>query len=195
MSPSSDSARSHDGELILRLALIGLPGSGKSTIGRLLARRLSLPFFDSDHVIEQQLGCSIRSYFEAEGEDAFRQVESDVIERLTDGEPCVLSTGGGVVLREVNRTRLIDTCLVIHLHATPEDLYTRLRHDLKRPLLQVADPLAKLRSLDAERGPLYRATAHLTVETGRDKTHHVVDTIVAQLPPAAQPPATPPPGP
>ncbi|MFZ2815932.1 MAG: shikimate kinase, partial [Rhodoferax sp.] len=88
------------------IALIGLPGSGKSTVGRQLARRLQLPFFDSDHVIEQRLGCSIREYFEREGEDRFRDLEASVIDELTQGPAAVLSTGGGAVLRPENRQNL-----------------------------------------------------------------------------------------
>ena len=85
------------------IILIGLPGSGKSTVGRLLARRLQLPFVDSDHAIEQRLGCSIREFFEREGEARFRDVEQAVLDELTQGPPCVLSTGGGAVLRPTNR--------------------------------------------------------------------------------------------
>ena len=85
------------------IILIGLPGSGKSTVGRLLARRLQLPFVDSDHAIEQRLGCSIREFFEREGEARFRDEEQALIDELTQSAPCVLSTGGGAVLRPVNR--------------------------------------------------------------------------------------------
>lgn len=163
------------------IALIGLPGSGKTTLGRILARRLDLPFVDSDQRIEQHLGCSIRSFFEAQGEAAFRDVEAQVLHDITGEAPCVLSTGGGIVLRPENRARLRDTCRVVYLHATPEELMHRLRGDQKRPLLQVADPLAKLRALHDERAPLYRETAHITLETGRRKAHSVVNMLAAQL--------------
>lgn len=166
---------------MIPLALVGLPGSGKTTIGRLLARRLDLPFVDSDHVIEQELGCSIRAFFEAEGEAAFRDLEARTIARLAQGEPCVLATGGGAVLREANRLCLREHCRVIYLRATPDDLYQRLRHDQKRPLLQVADPVARLRGLYDERAPLYEATAHLTLETGRGRVHRIVDDLLARL--------------
>ena len=163
------------------ISLIGLPGSGKSTVGRQLARRLQLPFFDSDHVIEQQLGCSIREYFEREGEARFRDVEQAVIDELTQKPKCVLSTGGGVVLRCANRQHLHERSQVVYLNSSPEELYRRLRHDTSRPLLQVADPLDRLRELFTQRDPLYRETAHFIIETGRPSVPTLVNMIVMQL--------------
>ena len=163
------------------ISLIGLPGSGKSTVGRQLARRLQLPFFDSDHVIEQQLGCSIREYFEREGEERFRDVEESVIDELTQVGSGVLSTGGGVILRQANRLRLRQHGQVVYLNSSPDELFRRLRHDVNRPLLQVADPLNRLRDLHAVRDPLYRETAHFVVETGRPSVATLVGMIVKQL--------------
>ena len=178
----------------MSIALVGLPGSGKSTVGRQLARRLGLPFLDSDQVIEQRLGCSIRHYFEREGEAAFRDLEASVIDELTrSGEGAVLSTGGGSVLREANRMHLRQRCKVLYLRATPEDLYRRLRHDRNRPLLQVADPLAKLKELFAERDPLYRETAHFVLDTGRPSVATLVNMVSMQLELAGvSPPPVPP---
>ena len=163
------------------ISLIGLPGSGKSTVGRQLARRLQLPFFDSDHAIELQLGCSIREYFEREGEARFRDVEQSVIDELTQKPKCVLSTGGGVVLRSANRQHLHARARVVYLNSSPEELYRRLRHDTSRPLLQVADPLDRLRELFTQRDPLYRETAHFIIETGRPSVPTLVNMIVMQL--------------
>ena len=163
------------------ISLIGLPGSGKSTVGRQLARRLQLPFSDSDHVIEQQLGCSIREYFEREGEERFRDVEELVIDELTQGGSGVLSTGGGVILRQANRRRLRQHSQVVYLNSSPDELFRRLRHDVNRPLLQVADPLNRLRDLHTLRDPLYRETAHFVVETGRPSVATLVSMIVMQL--------------
>lgn len=163
------------------LFLVGMPGSGKSTVGRQLARRLGLPFFDSDTLIEQRLGCSIREYFAQRGEDAFRDVEQQVIAELASGPDAVVATGGGAVLRESNRHKLHSAGCVIYLRSTPEDLHRRLRHDRQRPLLQVADPLGRLRSLHAERDPLYREAAHFHIETGRPTVPTLVNTIVMQL--------------
>lgn len=158
-----------------------MPGSGKSTVGRLLSRRLGLPFLDSDHVIEERLGCTIRDYFAREGEQAFRDVEQQVIAELATGAPCVLATGGGAVLREANRRVLHDHGQVIYLRSTPEEVYRRTRHDTARPLLQVADPLGRLRALHAERDPLYRETAHFVIDTGRPSVPTLVNMILMQL--------------
>jgi shikimate kinase len=163
------------------ISLVGLPGSGKSTIGRQLARRLSLPFYDSDQVIEQRLGCSIRAFFEQEGEERFRDVEQSVLDELTQGDACVLSTGGGSVLRPANRAHLHGRSQVVYLRSAPEEVFRRLRHDRNRPLLQVADPLQRLRDLYEVRDPLYRETAHYVIETGRPSVATLVNMIVMQL--------------
>lgn len=163
------------------LSLIGLPGGGKSTVGRHLARRLGVPFVDTDHVIEQRLACSIRTFFEREGEDRFRDIESSVLADLLDGTSGVIATGGGTVLREANRKLLKERTVCVYLNSKPDDLFRRLRHDSKRPLLQVADPLGRLRDLHTVRDPLYRATAQFIVETGRPSVPHLVNMILMQL--------------
>jgi len=163
------------------VVLIGLPGSGKSSVGRRLAHRLDLVFSDSDLVIEQRLRCSIRDYFEREGEAAFRDIEQEVLAELSLSAQGVLATGGGSVLREANRRVLNDRFHVVYLRSSPEDLLRRLRHDTKRPLLQVVDPLARLRELHDQRDPLYRETAHTIVDTGRPSVAALVNTIVMQL--------------
>lgn len=163
------------------LVLVGLPGSGKSTVGRGLARRVDLPFIDSDHVIEQRLGCSIREFFAREGEAAFRDLEQQVLADIASGPACVLATGGGSVLRAANRDSLRRAGHVLYLRATPEDLWRRLRHDTRRPLLQVDDPQGKLRELFAERDPLYREVAQFTVDTGRPSVSTLVNMAMSQL--------------
>jgi shikimate kinase len=163
------------------VALVGLPGAGKSAVGRRLGRRLDLPFIDSDQVIEARIGCSIRDYFERESETAFRDVEQAVIAELAAAPRGVIATGGGTVLRVANRAALRSGFHVIYLRSSPEDLFRRLRHDVKRPLLQVADPLGKLRELYTVRDPLYRETAHDIVETGRPTVSALVNIIVMQL--------------
>jgi shikimate kinase len=168
------------------IILIGLPGSGKSTVGRQLARKLSASFMDSDHLIVQRLGCSIREYFEREGEGAFRDVEEAVLaDTLTEyagrSDGAVLATGGGAVLRESNRKRLHNAGRVVYLRSSPEDLYKRLRHDRNRPLLQVGDPMQRLRDLYVVRDPLYRETAHFQIETGRPSVATLLNMIMMQL--------------
>ncbi len=163
------------------ISLIGLPGSGKTTVGRQLARRLQLPFIDSDHELEIKLGCSIKDYFAHEGEDKFRDAEQQVIDALTLGPASVLSTGGGVVLRSTNRKHLRERGRVVYLNSHPDELFRRLKRDTTRPLLQVEDPLAKLRDLYAQRDPFYRETAHFVIETGRPSVAMLVNMIVMQL--------------
>ena len=165
----------------MAVALVGLPGAGKSAVGRRLGQRLQLPFIDSDQVVEQRIGCSIREFFEREGESRFREVEQAVIADLSSSADGVVATGGGSVLREANRAKLRDHFHVIYLRSTPEDLFRRLRHDVKRPLLQVADPLGRLSELHAVRAPLYRETAHDVIETGRPSVAMLVNMIVMQL--------------
>jgi shikimate kinase len=165
----------------LSIIFVGLPGSGKTTIGRQLARRWGLPFVDSDHVIEHQLGCSIRTFFDREGEDSFRDIEQQVIDDLTRQHDGVIATGGGAVLREVNRQYMRERGRVIYLRSSPEDVFRRLRHDTARPLLQVDDPLQRLRALFETRDPLYRDTAHFVIETGRPSVAMLVNMVVMQL--------------
>ena len=165
----------------MKLALVGLPGSGKSTVGRQLARRLDLSFADSDHVIEQRIGCPIRDFFEREGEAAFRDLEQAVIQDLVQEEVGVLATGGGAVLRPANREQLRQDRHVIYLRSSPDEIFKRVRHDGNRPLLQVADPLARLRTLYEERDPLYRETANFIVETGRPSVATLVNMVLMQL--------------
>lgn len=166
----------------MHISLIGLPGSGKSTVGRQLARRMGLAFIDSDQLIERRVGCSIRLFFDQYGEDAFRDIEEAVLDELTAGiPPAVLSTGGGSVLRSANRLRLRARSRVVYLHALPEDIFRRLRHDTTRPLLQVEDPQKRLHDLYAERDPLYRETAHYVIETRRPTVAGLVSMMVMQL--------------
>jgi shikimate kinase len=166
---------------VLKIACIGLPGSGKSTIGRQLARRLGIAFVDSDQVLEQRLGCSIRQFFEREGEAAFRNLEQEVIAELTLGGAGVVSTGGGAVLRAENRLNLHERTKVVYLHSVAEEVFRRLRHDRNRPLLQVADPLARLQELYNVRDPLYRETAHFVIETGRPSVSALVNVILQKM--------------
>lgn len=167
--------------MLSALALVGMPGGGKSTVGRHVARHLKRRFFDADAEIERRIGCPIRVFFEREGEARFRDIEQEVLAELAGEGEIVLATGGGAVLREANRAALHAKTTVVYLRSTPEELFRRLRHDTHRPLLQVADPLRKLRELFAERDPLYRQTAHFVIETGRPSVPTLVNMILMQL--------------
>lgn len=163
------------------IALIGMPGSGKSTVGRQLASRLNWPFVDADSEIERELGTSIRSHFEQHGEASFRDVEQAVLARLVQADQQVIATGGGAVLREANRRALAERAVVVYLRSSPEELMRRLRHDTHRPLLQVRDPMRKLRELYQQRDPLYRETARFVIETGRPSVKMLAGMILMQL--------------
>ena len=163
------------------IALIGLPGSGKSIVGQLLAHQLKLDFSDSDAIIETRLGESIRSYFHSHGEFAFRDIEEQVIAELTQYKAGVLATGGGAVIRGINRKRLRLCSKVIYLRCSAELLCSRLKNDTQRPLLQVDDPLVRLQDLYQQRDPLYRKTAHITMNAGRISAHSLANKIGMQL--------------
>jgi shikimate kinase len=162
--------------------LVGMMGAGKTSVGRVLAKRLNKAFYDSDHVIEERTGVKIPVIFEIEGEPGFRQRESAVIEELTALDDVVLATGGGVVLAQENRERLRARGTVVYLRASVKDLLNRTRHDKNRPLLQTADPRARLNELFDMRDPLYREVAHVTIDTGSqslttlvNRLHHVLE--------------------
>ncbi len=163
-----------------RIFLIGPMGAGKTTLGQQLARALGLRFLDSDRALEERTGATIPLIFELEGEEGFRRREARLIDELTRENDIVLATGGGAVLREENRRALRDRGLVIYLHAPLERLLERTRRDRNRPLLQTDDPAARLREILREREPLYRETAHITVET-KGHPRHTLNDLVARL--------------
>jgi len=141
-----------------------------------------LPFVDSDHEIERFLGCSIREYFDREGEPAFRDVEQRVIgETLAVTQARVIATGGGSVLRPANRAAMKAHATVVYLHTQPEDLARRLSRDTQRPLLQVADPRQRLRDLYAVRDPIYREAADVVVDTAHKSAATLVSLISMQI--------------
>ena len=154
-----------------RVSLVGLPGVGKSTVGRRLAKHLGIPFTDCDSLIERRLGEPIASFFEREGEAAFRDAEQELLREVIESsasQGAVIATGGGVVLREANRKLLRERTLCIWLDARPESLLERLGRNNRRPLLRVADPKARLVELAREREPWYAEAATLKVEARHD---------------------------
>ena len=161
--------------------IIGPMGAGKSTIGRQLAEALSFRFEDSDHEIQRRTGVDISTIFEYEGEEGFRNREQQAIADLTNQEGIVLATGGGAILREVSRQNLAARGVVIYLHCSPEQQFSRTNRDRNRPLLQTEDPLERLRQLMDEREPLYRQVADLVVSTEKRGTASVVKEIRRRL--------------
>jgi len=157
--------------------LVGMMGAGKTSVGRVLAKRLQKSFYDSDQVIEDRTGVKIPVIFEIEGEAGFRVRESTVIDELTELRDIVLATGGGSVLIETNREKLRTRGTVVYLRATVRDLLNRTRHDKNRPLLQAADPRARLTELHEKRDPLYREVAHLIVDTGNQSLTSLVNRL------------------
>jgi len=164
------------------LFLVGLPGAGKSTLGRQLARRLNKRFVDADTELEQRLGVSIPTIFEIEGEAGFRDREEATLAELTQLSDVVLSTGGGAVLRPANRARLKDNGTVIYLHADPMVLWERVRHSRNRPLLQTSDPRNRLATLYDERDAFYREVADHVIESDRDEVLRFARAFETELP-------------
>jgi shikimate kinase/3-dehydroquinate synthase len=161
--------------------LVGLMGAGKTTIGRILARKLGKRFIDSDHEIEARTGASIPWIFEIEGEDSFRRREAEVIRDLCAEDGVVLATGGGAVLDAQTRAHLKARGTVIYLRANVNSIMLRVAHDKNRPLLQTADPRRRVEELLAQREPLYQEIAQLVIDTGRPNVQSMVQTIMDQL--------------
>jgi len=157
--------------------LVGLMGAGKTSVGRMLAKRMHKKFYDSDVEIESATGVKIPVIFEIEGESGFRAREEKMIEKLTAMNDTVLATGGGAVLSAANRTLLKKHGLVIYLRATPADLWRRTRRDRNRPLLQTPNPLETLKTLHSQRDPLYAEIAGLIVDTGAQS----VSTLTSRI--------------
>lgn len=161
--------------------LVGLMGAGKTSVGKMLAKRLGKTFYDSDHVIESRTGVKIPVIFEIEGEAGFRAREAAVIDELTALDNIVLATGGGAVLSSDNRRVLHDRGTVVYLRASVDELWNRTRHDRNRPLLQTADPRARLAQLHEQRDPLYREVAHLVLDTGTQSLKSLIVRLESGL--------------
>lgn len=156
-------------------------GAGKTTVGRALARSTGKRFLDSDHEIEEKTGVRVPLIFEIEGEVGFRAREAEAIAELTQLQDVVLATGGGAVLNPTNRECLKKNGYVIYLCASVEDLYLRTCHDKNRPLLQTADPKARLQELFEARDPLYREVADLVIDTSKQSVHQLLSRLQKEL--------------
>lgn len=168
-------------QLLRTVALVGMPGSGKTAVGGALARRLCVAFLDTDHEIERAANRSIAEIFARDGEAFFRGKETLVLARLLDGPPAVLSTGGGSFLREENRALIAAQGIAVWLKADLDVLWSRVAHKNTRPLLRGPDPRARLASLYEARVPEY-AKAGLTVESDAEvSVAAMADRVLAAL--------------
>ncbi len=167
--------------MLQKIVLVGSMGAGKSTIGRLLAAQLSLPFYDSDQYVEEKTGADIPWIFDVEGEEGFRDRESHALKELMAKDTFVLATGGGIVLKKTNRELLVKADIVIYLTSHPDSLVERTAKDKKRPLLQVADPRKKIIELIKERDPLYKEVATHTILSDDRGSKVITKEIVSLL--------------
>ncbi len=163
------------------VAMVGMMGAGKTAIGTALAKRLQVPFLDSDAEIAKAANMTIAEIFERDGEAFFRDRETEVISRLLDGAPGILSTGGGAYLRDENRKMISDRGAALWLRADLELLWQRVKHKTTRPLLHTDDPRATLAEIQAARDPIY-ALADITVDAAPhfsidDMTDRVIETL------------------
>lgn len=164
------------------IVLVGPMGAGKSTVGRLLASRLGLGFVDTDSVIEERTGADIPWIFDVEGEEGFRQRETNVLrDLLNENSTLVIATGGGIVTRPENLPLLQSLGTVFYLKASIDQLVARTSKDKKRPLLQVDDPKSKIKELVAARSPIYESAAHATIMTDARGAKGVVQQICKYL--------------
>jgi len=163
------------------IILVGPMGSGKTTIGRQLAKQLNLNFFDCDHEIENKTGVNIPLIFELEGEQGFRKRETTMLDKLSQKNGVVLATGGGAVLSPENRKMLRQRGTLIYLSATTEQLWERTRLDKNRPLLQTENPREKIEVLLEQRDPLYKEIADIVIDTGTGNVKSTIQQIIAKL--------------
>jgi shikimate kinase len=163
------------------LILVGMMGSGKTTMGRTLARHLGKVFVDSDEEIQQRTGVTIPHIFDVEGEPGFRVRETAALADLVKRDNMVLASGGGAVLAEQNRMLLQHNGVVIYLRASVHDLWQRTRHDRNRPLLQTDDPYGKLMELHRQRDPLYRQVADIVIQSGKQSAHSLMLYLVGEI--------------
>jgi len=163
------------------LILIGPMGSGKTTVGKQLAKRTRMDFVDSDHMIEERCGVSISTIFDIEGEDGFRKRETKMLAELCEQSSIVLATGGGAITVEENRILLRKSGFVIYLKTSLETQLARTQKNQNRPLLENVDAEKKLADLMGERGALYEQEADLVVTSGERIVSKVVDEIMQAI--------------
>ena len=161
----------------MNIVLVGFMGTGKSATGRVLADRLSWPFFDTDEMIEREAGMSISDIFARDGESCFRDLETSAVRLLSMMDNIVISCGGGVVLRAENMDALRTNGVIVCLTASPETIFKRVSKTVNRPLLKVQDPLRRIKELQEQRAPYYR-DCHITIDTSSLSPKSVADHIL-----------------
>lgn len=161
--------------------LVGLMGAGKTSVGKLLAQRLHMEFFDCDQEVERATGVKVAVIFEIEGERGFRAREAKMLAQLASRKNVLIATGGGAVLSTTNRRLLADNGVVVYLRAAPADLWRRTRHDKQRPLLNTEDRMARLEQLFVERDPLYREIADIILDTGSQSLGALANKLERRL--------------
>jgi shikimate kinase len=181
MGGSGQKSAARHGRIPGNIFLVGLMGAGKTSVGKLLARRLGKAFYDCDQEIERATGVKIPVIFEIEGEAGFRAREARMLAELAVRSDIVLATGGGAVLSAENRKLLAGNGVVVYLRAVVADLWQRTRHDRNRPLLKTDEPLARLEQLFAERDPLYRGIADIIVDSGSQSLGSLTHRLEQQL--------------
>jgi len=157
--------------------LIGLMGSGKTTLGKSLAKKLNRPFIDTDQLIEQKSGVDVSMIFEFEGEIGFRERETKLLSEIALKKDHIVSTGGGIILSKYNRDVITKSGIIFYLKTQPAELFIRLQNDKTRPLLQGANLKEKLTKIYAERWPLYEMTADYIIETKNKKISQILTNI------------------
>lgn len=165
------------------IILVGYMGSGKSTVGKQLAKKLQYSFVDTDSKIEEKEKITIKEMFATKGEDYFRDCETELLQSflLDQAENVILSTGGGMPMRAQNAILMQTLGTVFYLKASPDTIYARVKHDTTRPLLQCADPLAKIQEMIQQRGPKYENVADFCVEVDGKDVSQIVNEIVSHL--------------
>ena len=161
--------------------LIGLMGSGKTTLGKVLSKKLGKHFYDSDQVIEEKLGVNVPMIFEYEGEAGFREREKDILKELVSKQNIVLATGGGIILSESNRDLLAKNGIVIYLKSNQKDLVLRMKNDKTRPLLKNGNVELIIKKLCQEREPLYEEIADFKIVTKNKRIYEVVNEIIRTI--------------
>jgi len=161
--------------------LVGLMGSGKTTLGKILSKKLDKIFYDSDQVIEEKLGVDVPMIFEYEGEAGFREREKDILKELVNIQNIVLATGGGIILSKSNRDLLAKNGIVIYLKSNQKDLILRVKNDKTRPLLKNGNIEEIIKKLYKEREPLYEEIADFEIMTKNKRIHEIVNEIMSVI--------------